>query len=184
MATKAENAEALKQALGIELDPTRSDPKADLFTQWAGRLQDDQEGVRKDVLTWQVQDALDIELASDRVTTDQLQGWLGALAQGTSKEDLARQVQDALRSALAPQVSAPASPTPTTEQPAVPEAAPAGEGEVTVQVIGRTATYGGAYTDPISKKTIGRAPVTVPRTSFIDEKITAGEMSEVAPPQE
>lgn len=165
MATRAENAELIKSKLGIGIDTAKSDPKADLLTHWAERLEADPEGVRKDILTWQLQDALDIELPSEKVTAEQLQGWLNALNGGADKEQLVTQVTDALQ-------AAPAKPTPAP-------AAPAAEGHVTVQVIGRTAGYGGAFTDPISKRHIGTTPVAVPRTSFVAERLVSGELAEV-----
>lgn len=174
MATRAENAEALKKALGTEIDTSKSDPKADLLQGWADRLESDQEGVRKEVLTWQLQNELDVEIPSGQLTAEQLQGFLDQLAQGTDPEQVAAQLRrQAAQPAPPATTSGPEGDTTTVAATPDPQAE-----EITVQVVGRTAAYGGAYTDPVSKKTLTGTPTSVPRTAFVEALLATGELAE------
>ncbi|UQN10373.1 hypothetical protein [Deinococcus sp. QL22] len=161
MATRAENAKAIQTALSLQIDTEKPDPKAAQLEGWATRLTTERDAVQKEILTWQVQQALDVEVTDPGVTTEQLQGWLARAE--TERDAVLGEIQSA------------STPTPAADLPT-----PLADGlpTVTVRVVGRTASYGGAYTDPESKKSLGVEPVTVPLTGFVQSLLDSGTLVE------
>lgn len=66
------------------------------------------------------------------------------------------------------------SPAPST----TPAAKVSGEKMIAVKVSARVAAIDGEFTDPDSKRTIGKEAVSVPHTAFVKEKLRSEEIVE------
>lgn len=176
MATRKENAEAIKAALGTEINTDRSDPKADLLTRWAELAKTDADGARREILSWQVENALGVQLPSENVTVEQLQGWLDRTA--TDPEAVKTEIQDGPTPAPTPAPTPEGSQTLTSAQ-----AVAATVATLRVTVSAKVAVYGGTYTDPdqpdAASRNIGSTPVTVQRTPLIRQGLREGSLTEV-----
>ena len=156
MATKKDNAALILAALGLTLDHESSSLKADLLENWAGRLDTDKEGVRRDVLSYQLQKVVGVEITDPNLTPEQLQEWL----------DRAVTDPDGVKAEIEGQaVAAPADATTP----------------LLVQVSERVAAYGGTFTDPEQaegSRVIGEDPVEVQMTALITQGLKNGTLVE------
>ncbi|GAQ23899.1 hypothetical protein DEIGR_400032 [Deinococcus grandis] len=173
MATKKDNAALLGEKLGVTINADASNPKADVLQGWADRADTDPEGVKREILTAQVEAALDVELTDATLTVDTL---AGILAQASEDQDAARA---ALQQALdGPPASAAGAGSQGDPDPAPTE--PAGE-TVTVRVNDIIAEYGGTFTDPEQPE--GQRVITgdareVQRTHTVRQGLLTGTLVE------
>lgn len=91
MATRRENAETLRERLGVSINTENSKPLAATLQGWAERAETEPDAVKREVLTFQLEDALDVELTDQTISTDRL---AELLAQAQQDPQAAR---DALR---------------------------------------------------------------------------------------
>lgn len=96
MATRRENAETLRERLGVSINTENSKPLAAALQGWAERSETEPDAVKREVLTFQLEDALDVELTDQTISTDRL---AELLAQAQQDPQAAR---EALRADPAP----------------------------------------------------------------------------------
>lgn len=161
MATRKENAGLLGEKLGVTINTDATNPKADVLQGWADRVETDPEGVKREILTTQVQDALDVELTDATLTSEQLQALL-------DEPDV-----DAARAALAELQGGSTSTGSTEPAPDAPT--------FTVRVNDTIAAYGGTFTDPDQaqgNRVIGADPVTAHWTPALARGLRDGTLVE------
>ncbi|SMB85797.1 hypothetical protein [Deinococcus hopiensis] len=161
MATRAENAQVLKQELGLEIDTSGPDPKAPQLQGWADRLATEKDAVQKEVLTWQVQNTLDVELEPEGVTVEQLQNWLGRA--DTEREAVLAEINGGSNA--------------NDLAPTAPSATPNETVLVTVNSV--IAGYGGTFGDPEQdpeKRVIGKEPLSVKLTHAVGRALVDGTL--------
>ncbi|WP_019584681.1 hypothetical protein [Deinococcus apachensis] len=157
MPTKRENAALIQEKLGIVIDPEASDPKAAVLQTWADRLATDPEGVRLEILTAQLEAALDLDLGSVNLPASQLQTWLSEAASDPAATRVT--VLQALE-------IIPPPPAPLT---------------LKVQVNTTIAAYGGTYADPDQdegQRVVGAEPMQVKPTARIAAGLRTGTLVE------
>lgn len=121
MATRRENAEMLRQRLGVSINTENSKPLAATLQGWVDRSETDPDTVKREALTFLLEDALDVELTDQTISTERLAELL------TQAEQDPQAVRDALRTEgpTRQQDEQPAQPAeaqqlpPTTPDPAV-----------------------------------------------------------------
>ncbi|GGB69475.1 hypothetical protein [Deinococcus soli (ex Cha et al. 2016)] len=107
MATRRENAETLRNRLGVTINTENSKPLAATLQGWVDRSEAEPDAVKREVLTFQLEEALDVELTDQTISTDRL---AELLAQAQQDPQAAR---DALREDPAPTQQQ----TPDAQQP-------------------------------------------------------------------
>lgn len=166
MATRKENADTLKQLIGLEIDTERSDPKADLLTTWAARAATDAAGARRDVLAWQLEDKLDTTVL-ESATAEQLENWLSRV--DAERDAVLSEVQGTSQNQ--PPISTAAN---TTSQQV------AAADTISVKVNAAIAAYGGTIADPDQPeeghRVIGDKAVAVKKTVTVTQHLANGTL--------
>lgn len=165
MATRKENAEAVKAALGISIDTEGTDPKAPVLQGWADRLESNRDGVRRELLSYQLQAALGIEITDQTLDVGQLAELL----------EKSRTDPDGVRAELQPVIE--------SEEAFDPgQGFGQGEDTLTVQVVESVAAYGGTVTDPEQPdghRVIGADPVQVRVSQIVNQALGNGTLLKV-----
>lgn len=110
MATRRENAETLRDRLGVTINTETSKPLAGTLQGWAERSGTEPDAVKREVLTFQLEEALDVELTDQTISTDRL---AELLAQAQQDPQAAR---EALRADPPSQQQAPDAQQPDEQQ--------------------------------------------------------------------
>jgi len=165
MATRKENADLLSKRFGIEIDTEKSDPKAGTLQGWADRVENDADGVERELIELKLQQALGVEQIDQQLPLEKLRS---ALKRAETEPDLVRsEVQPVDTSTLE-----------------VDEGNKFGADEDTfeVRVVESVAAYGGTVTDPeqpVGHRVIGGTPVTVRTSQTVSVALKNGTLQRV-----
>jgi hypothetical protein len=154
MATKKENADLLKARTGLSLNPEAKTPLAAVLEDWATRAETQPDEVRREVYIAQIEDALQVELSADSISTAVLAGYYERL-----ESDAAGLLAEL-----------------TGEGEA--ESGDSGE-RLSVRVSGALAGYGATITcneQAPACRVIGTVPVRVRSSLVVDQALKRGDL--------
>lgn len=165
MASRKENADLIGKKFGVTIDTEKSDPKAPVLQSWADRLENDSASVEREVLSFQLQSKLGIDLADQMHDTATLRAWL----------DRSETEPDLVKAELQPT---------STDTLELEPGDGFGKDEKTFQVsvVEAVAAFGGTVTDPeqpAGSRVIGSEPVKVRDSQVVATSLKNGTLQRI-----